>query len=152
MNICMCVCMYVLYAYIRVCIHLCEYACMYICMHVCIHVCIYVSFKLGFERYGGGIVLVGRGIVRGKLYRGKCPGPLATASIRHKVPYSRLWNKSSQKPFEIPWKPRCCCAANSKGVSFDVSGHPFKLFTHIYVNATISFLHINFTIRSYMWP
>src|SRR6218665_1790345 len=85
MNICMYVCMYVLYAYIRMCIHLCVYACMYICMHVCIHVCIYVIFKLGFERYGG-IVLVGRrsgpggncpeGIVRGELSRGKCPGPL----------------------------------------------------------------------------
>ena len=59
--------MYVLYAYIRMCMYLCVYACMYICMHVCIHVCIYVIFKLGFERYGG-IVLVGRG---------NCPGELS---------------------------------------------------------------------------
>src|SRR6218665_4007725 len=45
---------------------------------------------------------------------GNCCKMLAIASIRHKVPYSRLWNKSSQKPLEIPWKPRCCFAANSK--------------------------------------
>ena len=63
-----------------VCMYTCVYVCMYICMHVYIHVCIYVIFKLGFERYGGGIVLVGRGncpggIVRGELSRGECPGP-----------------------------------------------------------------------------
>src|SRR6218665_4141155 len=73
-------CMYVLYAYIRVCMYLYVYACMYICMHVCIDVCIYVILKLGFERYKGGIVLVGRGncpggIVRGNCPGGKCPGP-----------------------------------------------------------------------------
>src|SRR6218665_2496902 len=73
MNICMYVCMYVLYAYIRVCMHLCVYACMYICIHVCIHVCIYVIFKLGFERYGG-IVLVGRGNCPGVIVRRNCPG------------------------------------------------------------------------------
>jgi len=55
-----------MYAYIRVCMHLCVYTCMYIGMHVCIHVYMHVIFKLGFERYGRGIVLVGRGIVRGR--------------------------------------------------------------------------------------
>src|SRR6218665_1027686 len=74
MYVCMYVCMYVLYAYIHVCMNLCIYACMYICMHECIHVCIYIIFKLGFERYGG-IVLVGRGIVRGNCPGGKCPFP-----------------------------------------------------------------------------
>ena len=76
--------MYVLYAYIRVCMHLCVYAFMYICMHVCIHVCIYVIFKLGFERYGG-IVLVGRGNIPG----GKCPGGLSRGEMsgpRSKLP------------------------------------------------------------------
>ena len=59
MNICMYVCMYVLYAHIR----------------VCMHVCIYVIFKLGFERYRGGIVLVGRGNCPGGIVReGRCPG------------------------------------------------------------------------------
>jgi len=60
--------MYALYAYICVCMHLCVYTCMYIGMHVCVH----VIFKLGFEQYGteGGIVLVGRGVIRG----GNCPG------------------------------------------------------------------------------
>src|SRR6218665_990060 len=92
MNICMYASMYVLYAYIRVCMHLCVYAFMYICMHVCIHICIYVIFKLDFERYGGGeIVLVGRGNCPGELsggsVRGNCPGgkmsgPHATATMR----------------------------------------------------------------------
>jgi len=30
--------------------------------------CLNVIFKLGFERYGGGIVLVGRGIAGGEVY------------------------------------------------------------------------------------
>ena len=71
------VCFYVLYAYIRVCMHLCVYACMYICMHVCILVCMYVVFKLGFEQYGRGIALVGRGIVRGELSGGNCLGEMS---------------------------------------------------------------------------
>jgi len=57
--------------------HLCVYACMYICMHVCIHVCIYVIFKLGFEWYEGGIVLVGRGNCLGN-----CPGEVSGGIVR----------------------------------------------------------------------
>src|SRR6218665_3731687 len=98
MNICMYACMYVLYAYIRVCMHLCGgncprgnvqgpmyvlyayihvcihcmricmYVYMYACVHTCIYIYIYVIFKLGFERYRGGIVLVGRGIVRAPMH------------------------------------------------------------------------------------
>ena len=63
----MCICMYV---YMYACVH----ACMYICMHVCIHVCIYVIFKLSFERYGVGIVLV---------WRGNCPvGIVRAGNVR----------------------------------------------------------------------
>src|SRR6218665_1409417 len=54
-------CMYFMRIYVCACI----YVYMHICMHVCIHVCIYVIFKLGFKRYRGGIVLDGRGFVRG---------------------------------------------------------------------------------------
>src|SRR6218665_1639858 len=64
MYVCIHVCIACVYTCVQLCIHLCVYACMYICMHVCIHVCVYVILKLGFERYGG-IVLVGRG---------NCPG------------------------------------------------------------------------------
>src|SRR6218665_72386 len=61
-------CMYCILIYVVcACIYVYMHACMYISMHVCIHVCIYVIFKLGFERYGG-IVLVGRG---------NCPGELS---------------------------------------------------------------------------
>ena len=79
------VCMYVLYAYILVCMHRCVYACMYICMHACIHVCIYVIFKLGFERYGEGIVLVGRG---------NCPGEVSGGE-EMSVPLRCHWWRSS---------------------------------------------------------
>src|SRR6218665_2282510 len=44
------------------------------------------------------------------------------------------------------------CRLFKKAFLLTFLGTRFKLFTHIYVNATISFLHINFTIRSYMWP
>src|SRR6218665_577819 len=80
MNICIYACMYVLYAYMRVCMHLCVYACMYACVHTCKYTC---NFQLGFERYGG-IVLVGRGIVRvgivprevsGGIVHGEMSGP-----------------------------------------------------------------------------
>src|SRR6218665_3141585 len=85
-----CVCIYVC-AYIYVYMHVCIYICKKITMHVCIHVCIYVIFKLGFERYGG-IVLVGRGnspgnclggIVRGNYPGGKCPGPSRKSISTH---------------------------------------------------------------------
>src|SRR6218665_2638835 len=80
------VCMHVCIVCVYTCVHASMCICMYvyICMHVCIHVCIYVIFKLGFERYGGGIVLVGRwncpgGIVRGSV-RGECPYPSSCAT------------------------------------------------------------------------
>src|SRR6218665_4176131 len=94
MTVFKCICMH---EFMYVCKHICI-VCLYTCVHVsmciciyvyimyaCVHTCIYVIFKLGFERYRGGIVLVGRGIVRGgycpgevsggELSRGKCPGP-----------------------------------------------------------------------------
>jgi len=44
---------------------------------MCAYMYVYnVIFKLGFERYRGGIVLVGRGIVRGK-----CPGELSRGEM-----------------------------------------------------------------------
>src|SRR6218665_458980 len=60
---------------------------------VCIHVCIYVIFKLGFEPYGGGIVLVGRGVVWGivrerrELSRGEMSGPPIAIAV------PPLWNQ-----------------------------------------------------------
>src|SRR6218665_1793266 len=79
MTVYKCICMY---EYIYVCmycmrIYMCAYiyvymhVCIYVCTHVCIHACIDVIFKLGFEQYGG-IVLVGRG---------NCPGELSISRL-----------------------------------------------------------------------
>src|SRR6218665_413486 len=75
MYVCMHVCIVCVFTcmHASMCICMSIYIYLYIYMHVCIHVCIYVIFKLGFERYGG-IVLVGRGNCPGGSVRGNCLG------------------------------------------------------------------------------
>jgi len=78
MTVYKCICMH---EYMYVCMHVCivcVYTCVHtsmcICMYACVHTCIYVILKLGFERYGRGIVLVGRGNCPGELSGENCPG------------------------------------------------------------------------------
>src|SRR6218665_254769 len=94
MHVCMHVCIVCVYTCVKLCMHLCVYACMYLYMHVCIHVCIYVIFKLGFERYGG-IVLVGRGNCRG----GSCWGRGNVRSPFLPTTSSFLSNKGADNRF-----------------------------------------------------
>src|SRR6218665_1370854 len=77
MTVFKCICMHE-YMYVRrhvciVCVYTCVHAsmciCMYVYMYACVHTCRYVIFKLGFERYGG-IVLVGGGNCEGELSGG----------------------------------------------------------------------------------
>ena len=82
---CMCmheymyVCMHVCIVFVYTCVHASMCICMYVYMYACVHTCMYNIFKLGFERYGG-IVLVGRGNCPGwNCPGGKCPGPAKPA-------------------------------------------------------------------------
>ena len=56
-------CMHVCIVCVHTCVHASMCICMYVYMYACVHtyIYIYVIFKLGFERYRGGIVLVGKG-------------------------------------------------------------------------------------------
>src|SRR6218665_2221235 len=105
MTVYQCICMH---EYIYVCTHVCIVCvymfvhasmcrCMYVYMYACVHTCMYVcNFKVGFlSSMGGGIVLVGReivrwGIVRG-IVRGNCPGecpfPVLNSCILYGVLY-----------------------------------------------------------------
>src|SRR6218665_591927 len=64
------VCMHVCIVCIYTCVHASMCICMYVYMYACVHTCMYVIFKLGFERYRGGIVLVGRGNCPGGIVQG----------------------------------------------------------------------------------
>src|SRR6218665_4183300 len=84
MYVCMHVCIVCVYTCVHASMCICMYAYMYACVHTCMYIC---NFQLGFERYGG-IVLVGRGncpggIVRGKCPGGNCPGGNVRAPIGH---------------------------------------------------------------------
>src|SRR6218665_2086353 len=76
------VCMHVCIVCVYTCTHASMCICMYVYMYACVHTCIYiyVIFKLGFEQYRGGIVLVGRGncpggeLSGGEVSGGDCPG------------------------------------------------------------------------------
>src|SRR6218665_3369785 len=65
MYVCMHVCIVCVYTCVHASMCICMYVYMYACVHTCMYNCIYVIFKLGFERYRGGIVLVGRGNLSG---------------------------------------------------------------------------------------
>src|SRR6218665_200089 len=69
MHVCI-VCTYCtcVHASTGMCMHICMHKYLYVCMCACMY-CMHVIFKLDFERYGGGIVLVGRDNCPG----GNCP-------------------------------------------------------------------------------
>ena len=79
MNVCMHVCIVCKYT----CVHasMCIY--MYVYMYACLHTCMYVcNFQVEFWAIQGGIVLVGRGIVRGN-----CPGELSGGGNVHSLSF-----------------------------------------------------------------
>src|SRR6218665_2573679 len=101
MTVYQCICMHE-YIYVCthvciVCVYMCVHAsmcrCMYVYMYACVQTCMYVcNFKVGFlSSMGGGIVLVGREIVRWGIVRGNCPGecpfPVLNSCILYGVLY-----------------------------------------------------------------
>src|SRR6218665_1763753 len=95
-------CMYELYECIAyVCMHLCV--CMYVYIYVYLYVCmcayVYVIFKLDFERYRGGIILVGRGNCPwGNFRGGNCPGEMSI--LRNEEINLRYWEHIKLPPAE----------------------------------------------------
>ena len=73
--------MHVCIVYVYTCVHASMFIIMYVCIiYACVHTYMYIcNFEVGF-RAVRGIVLVGRGIVRGKLsgriVRGECLFPV----------------------------------------------------------------------------
>src|SRR6218665_3400586 len=90
-----------------VCVYKCVHAsmciCMYVYMYACVHTCMMyvynVILKLGFERYGG-IVLVGMGNCPGGIVRGKCPFPLNDTHLNSYCPLLVFWK--SDLSFSLP--------------------------------------------------
>src|SRR6218665_1714753 len=95
-----CICMYVYVCmYMYACICVCVYVCVYVCMYVYVCVYAYMRMYVCITYWGncpGGKCPTqnGRGIVRGVIVRGNCPGGIVQGELSY-TPMQYIHRNSS---------------------------------------------------------